>query len=61
MDKIEELVRNHYEENMEKNFYSSMIAKTLGPDKVASNVHSGRSFMYHQPKSDFHDIPELLW
>lgn len=61
MDKIKELVNKHYEENMEKNFYSSEIAKTLGPDKVASNVDWECSFMYHhQPKSNIHDIPELL-
>ncbi|KAM0925548.1 hypothetical protein ACQ4PT_004116 [Festuca glaucescens] len=61
MDKIKELVSKHYEENMEKNFYSSEIAKNLGPDKVASNVDWECSFMYHhQPKSNIHDIPELL-
>ncbi|XP_047074123.1 1-aminocyclopropane-1-carboxylate oxidase 1-like [Lolium rigidum] len=61
MDKIKELVNKHYEENMENNFYSSEIAKTLGPDKVTSNVDWECSFMYHhQPKSNIHDIPELL-
>ncbi|XP_051199781.1 1-aminocyclopropane-1-carboxylate oxidase 1 [Lolium perenne] len=61
MDKFKELVNKHYEENMEKNFYSSKIAKTLSPDKVASNVDWECSFMYHhQPKSNVHDIPELL-
>ena len=61
MDKIKKLVNKHYEENMEKDFYSSEIAKTLGPDKVASNVDWECSFMYqHQPKSNIHDIPELL-
>ncbi|KAF7096812.1 hypothetical protein CFC21_098713 [Triticum aestivum] len=61
MDRTKKLVNKHYEQNMEKNFYSSEIAKTIGPDKVTSNVDWECSFMYHhQPKSNIHDIPELL-
>uniref|UniRef100_A0A453SC65 Non-haem dioxygenase N-terminal domain-containing protein n=1 Tax=Aegilops tauschii subsp. strangulata TaxID=200361 RepID=A0A453SC65_AEGTS len=61
MDRTKELVNKHYDQNMENNFYSSEIAKTIGPDKVTSNVDWECSFMYHhQPKSNIHDIPELL-
>ncbi|XP_044961654.1 1-aminocyclopropane-1-carboxylate oxidase 1 [Hordeum vulgare subsp. vulgare] len=61
MDKTKELVNKYYEQDMEKNFYSSEIAKTLGPAKFTSNVDWECSFMYHhQPKSNIHDIPELL-
>lgn len=61
MHKIKGLVNKYYGQNMKKNFYNSEMAKTLGPDKVASNVDWECSFMYrHQPESNIHDIPEPL-
>lgn len=61
MDKIKSLVNKHYEQDIEKNFYSSEMAKTLGSDKGASNVDWECSCMYHhQPESNIHDMPQLL-
>ncbi|KAL6839542.1 hypothetical protein ACP4OV_030812 [Aristida adscensionis] len=61
MDKMKELVNKHYEQNMERDFYSSEMAKALDYEKVAANADWECSFMYrHQPKSNSHDIPELL-
>ncbi|CAN6207416.1 unnamed protein product [Urochloa humidicola] len=61
MNKMKGLVNKHYEQDMEKSFYSSEMAKILGYEKVSSNVDWECSFMYrHQPKSNSHDIPELL-
>jgi aminocyclopropanecarboxylate oxidase len=61
MSKMKGLVNKHYEQDLEKNFYSSENAKILGCEKVPSNVDWECSFMYrHQPESNSHDIPELL-
>ncbi|KAL6603902.1 hypothetical protein ACP70R_044263 [Stipagrostis hirtigluma subsp. patula] len=61
MQKMKGLVNYHYEKNMEKDFYNSEMAKTLGYEKVTANADWECSFMYHhQPKSNSHDIPELL-
>ncbi|XP_066378674.1 1-aminocyclopropane-1-carboxylate oxidase 1-like [Miscanthus floridulus] len=61
MNKMKDLVNKHYEQDMEKNFYSSEKAKILDYGKASSNVDWECSFMYrHQPKSNSHDIPELL-
>ncbi|CAD6339167.1 unnamed protein product [Miscanthus lutarioriparius] len=61
MNKMKDLVNKHYEQDMEKNFYSSEKANILDYEKASSNVDWECSFMYrHQPKSNSHDIPELL-
>ncbi|CAN6220988.1 unnamed protein product [Urochloa humidicola] len=61
MNKLKGLVNKHYEHDMEKNFYSSEMTKILGYEEVSPNVDWECSFMYrHQPKSNSHDIPELL-
>jgi len=63
MNKMKGLVNKHYEQDMEKNFYSSEMAKIRGYEKGSSNVDCDWecSFMYHhQPKSNSHNIPKLL-
>lgn len=61
MNKMKGLVNKYYDQDMEKNFYSSDMEKILGDEKVSSNVDWECSFMYrHQPKSNSHDIPKLL-
>jgi aminocyclopropanecarboxylate oxidase len=61
MNKMKGLVNKHYEQDMEKNFYSSEMATIQGYEKISSNVDWECSFMYrHQPKSNSHDIPKLL-
>lgn len=61
MDKVKALVNQHYEESMKESFYSSELAKELGPNIKASEVDWECSFFYrHQPDSNFNDIPERL-
>lgn len=61
MNKMKGLVNKHYEQDMEKNFFSSEMAKIRGYEKGSSNVDWECSFMYHhQPKSNSHNIPKLL-
>lgn len=65
MEKVKELVNQHYEENMRGSFYESDIAKTFDNKDNTRNIDWETAFFIcHRPDSNINELPNLseeLW
>ncbi|CAI0405812.1 unnamed protein product [Linum tenue] len=60
MEKVKQLVDQHYEENLKESFYQSETAKKLNKKENPSDVDWESSFFIrHRPTSNIHQIPNL--
>ncbi|CAN1340686.1 1-aminocyclopropane-1-carboxylate oxidase 1 [Linum perenne] len=60
MERVKQLVDQHYEEHLKANFYQSEISKKLSNKENPSDVDWESSFFIcHRPSSNIHQIPTL--
>ncbi|CAK9173991.1 unnamed protein product [Ilex paraguariensis] len=60
MDKVKQLVNQHYEENMKKRFYDSEIPKSVENTGNTTNIDwESTFFIWHRPNSNIHEITSL--
>lgn len=53
MDKVKQLVYSHYDSCLKESFYSSELARGLGPQTNASDVDwESTYFLHHHPESN---------
>ena len=60
MDKVKQLVNQHYEENLEKNFYNSEIAKRFEDKSNTSDIDwESTFFIWHRPENKINGYTNL--
>lgn len=59
MEKVKDLVNQHYEENMRDNFYDSDIAKSFEKDNTNTVDWETAFFISHHPNSNINELPNI--
>ncbi|KAL1824112.1 hypothetical protein ACET3Z_010890 [Daucus carota] len=59
MEKVKDLVNQHYEENLRDNFYDSDIAKSFEEGNRATIDWETAFFIKHHPDSNINELPNL--
>ncbi|KAK1385957.1 1-aminocyclopropane-1-carboxylate oxidase 1 [Heracleum sosnowskyi] len=59
MEKVKDLVNQHYEENLRDNFYDSDIAKSFEKDNTNTIDWETAFFIRHHPDSNINNLPNI--